>query len=432
MTHLPLGQPDATLARGDRCGGGKMRSIWLVMFLAMAPMAPMAGAETLQHGNIIYSLPANWDTGILEDGIQTLIHDPPDEACEYCYLHLGPGAAKSGSLVDYVTEVGPSFVDADDRGSIEVVQPAEMSSIGTVNVALYAFRADGDPFFVFGFELTDRFEVIAFEGYAGYEGEAMDATMATLQNQVVPMLSSLQFVSEGAASLMPAPTPGPLQGVWWGWYQYTGLGMDMMVRLEIDHRRLVFWNDGYFYDGTPPTGLAPLDEAALRAAGDGQFGTYAKIGSKVELTFATGERESLRLIDDGGLQDDNRDLFAYDTVADGTRLNGGVSSFFYSGFTPGAGIEGGVSSSSSTTFLPDGTYTGESFGGAFGNFVDGGGSTTGGFATGGDGNATGGRYEIRDGVLIQYPHDGSPPSVSMVIRTEEGLLIDDQFFEPAE
>ncbi len=406
-----------------------MRLMSIILFLALAPCA---WAERLQHGNIIYTLPPHWDTGAIENGIQILTYDPPDDVCEYCYIHLGPGAAKSGSLIDYVTRMGPQFVDEDDRASIDAVQPATMTNLGPLNVALSAFTADGDPFFVFGFELTDRFEVIAFEGYAGYEGEAMDATMATLQEQIIPMLSGLQFISEGAASLMPEPVPGPLEGMWWGWYQYTGLGLDMMIRLEIDHRRLVFWKDGYFYDGTPPTGLAPIDAEAYRNAGDTQFGTYRKIGSKVELTFATGETETLRLIDEGGLQDANRDLFPYDTVADGTRLNGGVSSFYYSGFTPGAGIEGGISSSSSTTFLPDGTYTGESFGGAFGNFVDGGGNLTGGFSTGGDGNATGGRYEIKDGVLIQYPNDGSAPSVSMVIRTDEGLLIDDQFFEAAE
>ncbi len=406
-----------------------MRVIWLLLLLSMAPMAR---AETLQHGNIIYTLPPHWDTGRIEGGIQTLTYDPPDEMCEYCYLHLGPGAAKSGSLTDYVTRIAPSFVDEDDRDSIDVVQPATISNLDGRTVAIFAFTADDDPFFIFGFALSDRFEVIAFEGYAGYEGDAMEATMATLQNQILPMLSDLQFVSEGAAPLMPAPVPGPLQGVWWGWYQYTGLGLDMMVRLEIDHRHLVFWNDGYFYDGTPPNGLAPLDATALRAAGDGAFGTYRKIGSKLDLTFATGETESLRLIGDNGLQDSNRDLFPYDTLADGTRLNGGVSSFYYSGFTPGSGVEGGVSSSSSTTFFPDGTYAGNSFGGAFGNFVDGGGSTTGGFSTSGDGSTTGGRYEIRDGVLIQYPADGSTPSISMVIRTDEGLLIDDQFFDATE
>ncbi len=409
--------------------GYAMRLIWLVLGL-IAPA--MAQAETLQHGNIIYTLPPHWDTGIVEDGIQTLIYDPPDEICEYCYIHLGPGAARSGSLAAYVARMAPLFADADDRDRIEIVQDPTATSIDAMNLAMTAFKVDGDPYFVFGFELRDRFEVIAFEGYGGYDGDGLDGTMTVLQNQIVPLLSDLRFVSEGAAPLMPDPVPGPLNGVWWGWYQYTGLGLDMMIRLEIDHRRIVFWNDGYFYDGTPPNGLAPMDAAALLAAGNGQFGTYRKIGSKVDLTFATGETESLRLIDDGGLQDANRDLFPYDTVADGTRLNGGVSSFSYTGFTPGSGIEGGISTSSSTTFLPDGTYTGESFGGAFGNFVDGGGSTTGGFATGGDGTASGGRYEIRNGILIQYPNDGSPPSGSLVIRTDEGLLIDDQFFEATE
>jgi hypothetical protein len=221
--------------------------------------------------------------------------------------------------------------------------------------------------------------------------------------------------------------PGPLDGMFWGWYQYTGLGIDMMVRLEIDHRRLIFWNDGYFYDGTPPTGLAPLDAAALRNAGDTSFGTYRKIGTNIDLTFANGETETIRFLNQDTLEDDNRELVRSETPADGTRLNGGVSSFYYSGFTPGTGIEGGISSSSSTTFYPDGTYAGESFGGAFGNFAEGGG-----FATSSDGPPDGGTYEIRDGVLIQYPSDGSPPSVSMVILTDEGLLIDDQWLEAAE
>jgi hypothetical protein len=406
-----------------------MRVMWAAVGLAFAPMAQ---AETRQHGNIIYTLPPHWEAGARHDGIQTVVHDPPDDVCEYCYIHLAAGAVKSGNLVDYVARMAPLFVDADDRAAIEVTEAPTVTTIGAMNVAMQAMTVDGDPFFVFGFELPTRFEVVAFEGYGGYEGDALAGTMATLQDQIVPMLSGLQFVSEGAASLMPDPAPGPLSGVWWGWHSYSTLGLDMMMRMEMDHRHLTFWTDGYFYDGTPPTGLAPLDAAALRAAGDGQFGTYRKFGSKVELTFATGEMESLRLVDDGGLQDDDRDLFPHDTLADGTRLNGGVSSFFYTGFTPGSGIEGGISSSSSTTFLPDGTYTGESFGGAFGNFVDGGGSTTGGFATGGDGNASGGTYEIRDGVLIQYPSDGSPPRVSMVIRTEDGLLIDDQFLDAAE
>jgi hypothetical protein len=309
-----------------------------------------------------------------------------------------------------------------------VMQAPAMSTLGNYPVAMAAYDSGGgDMLVVIGYELSSRYELVAFELDTGYEYDEVDQNLARMQDTIVPMFGSLQFLSEGARSLMPDPVPGPLSGMWWGWYQYTGLGIDMMVRLEIDHRRLVFWQDGYFYDGTPPTGLAPLDAQAMRNSGDTSFGTYRKIGRNVELTFANGETETIRFIDNDTLEDDNRELFRSATAADGTRLNGGVSSFYYSGFTPGAGIEGGVSSSSSTTFYPDGTYTGESFGGAFGNFSGGGG-----FATSSEGPADGGTYEIKDGLLIQYPSDGSPPSVSMVIRTEEGLLIDDQFLEAAE
>jgi hypothetical protein len=147
------------------------------------------------------------------------------------------------------------------------------------------------------------------------------------------------------------------------------------------------------------------------------------------LTFATGEEERLTLGSDDSITDDNRTMYKVNPLPDGTRLDGGVYSFFYSGFSPGSGIEGGMSGSSSTTFLPDGTYVGESFGGAFGNFVDGGGSTTGGFATSSGDDSEGGRYEVRDGLLIQYPANGDAPTQSMIYDTGDEIMIDDQFLE---
>jgi hypothetical protein len=405
---------------------------FLLAFVALVMLPCAAIAEIRQHGNIIFNMPPDWSTGIVEDGIQTLLYDPEDEVCEYCYAYIGRGAEKSGDLVSFVAQNALNFLDEDDRAGAEQMQAPQMSLLGNIPVAMAAYDAGGDMLVVIGFELGTRFELVAFEADTGYDYDEIEPNLARMQQTIVPMFENLQFLSEGAKSLMPDPVPGPLNGLFWGWYQYTGLGLDMMVRLEIDHRRLVFWRDGYFYDGTPPTGLVPLNAEALQAAGDTAFGTYRKIGRNIDLTFANGETETIRLIDDVTLKDDNRELHRSETPADGTRLNGGVSSFFYSGFTPGSGIEGGVSSSSSTTFYPDGTYTGESFGGAFGNFVDGGGSVTGGFSTGSDSPPDGGTYVIKDGVLIQYPADGSPPSVAMVIRTNEGLLIDDQWLETAE
>jgi hypothetical protein len=396
----------------------------LPFFLA----APLC-AETYQHGNIIYDLPAGWSVGGVENGIRTILSDLPDDACEFCYIYLGSGGPKSGSLADYTKAAAPAFVDEDDRDQIQILQAPELSTLGDMTVALMGMLVDGDPYFVVGYELNDRYEVVAFQGYGGYEGDAIEGTMATFSDQVLPIFEGLQFVSEGATPLMPDPEPGDLAGVWWGWHYSNSFGIDGTVRIEIDHRRLVFWTDGYFYDGTPPAGLQPIDGEALMATGNDAFGTYLQSGSTLTLNFSTGTTETLTVNADGSLTDADRDLFAVEPLADGTVLDGGVSSFFFSGFTPGSGVEGGVTSASSTTFYPDGTYTGESFGGAFGNFVDGAGSLTGGFATDGGDDTTGGRYEIKDGLLIQYPANGAPPTMSMAILTSEGVMIDDQFLE---
>jgi hypothetical protein len=401
-----------------------MRLIAVILCL----LGHAAMADPLQHGNVIYTMPPHWDTGRDDDGIQVLTYDPPDEVCEYCYIYIGTGEAKSGTLEAFMQARAPLFLDEDDREGIQVIQQPKAVTEGGRTVALMGLKADGDMLVVMGTALKDRFEIMAFKGPASDEAD-LAATTKTLQDQFLPMFTSLQFVSEGATSLLPEPTPGKMAGLWWGFYTYSTLGMDMMMKMELDHRRLTFWPDGYFYDGTPPNGLLALNRDALLAVSDGHFGTYRRVGRRLNLTFATGEEERLTLGSDDSMEDDNRTLYKVDPLPDGTKLNGGVSSFSYTGFTPGAGIEGGISSSSSTTFLPDGTYTGESFGGAFGNFVDGGGSTTGGFSTSSGDDSHGGRYEVKNGLLIQYPNGGGQPTQSMIYDTGDEIMIDDQFFE---
>jgi hypothetical protein len=397
-----------------------------LLILMLCLLAQMAMAETRQHGNVIYTLPPNWHTGRVSDGIQVLTHDAPDDACTYCYISIGTGQAKSGTLAAFMQRRAPLFLDEDDRDDITILQPPSPFSEDGRTAALMGIKAGNDMLVVMGYDLKDRFEIMAFKGPATDEADLATSTK-TLQDQVVPMFTGLQFLSEGAKSLLPDPVPGKMDGLWWGFYSYSTFGLDMMMKMELDHRRLTFWPDGYFYDGTPPNGLLPLNRAALTEASDGHFGTYRKIGRRLNLTFSTGAEERLTIGAEETLKDDNRTLYQVEPLADGTRLDGSVSSFFYSGFTPGSGVEGGVSSTSSTTFLPDGTYTGSSFGGAFGNFVDGGGSTTGGFSTSSEGGHDGGTYEIRNGLLIQYPDGGGAPTQSMIYKTGEDIMIDDQF-----
>jgi hypothetical protein len=399
-----------------------MFRIILVILLACLGL-PATAAEERQHGNVIYAVPDNWNLGRLQDGIQTLISDRPDEVCEYCYIYLALGQEKRGSLVRWVADQAPLFLDEDDQGGITVLQAPETVDLGPVKAAMMGLKTGRTMLIVMGFELTDRFEIAAFAGPASDEEEVAES-VATFQEQVTPMLAGLRFVSEGATPLMPEPAPGPLSGLYWGFHTYSSFGLDLTVRTEIGQRRLVFWSDGHFYDGTPPNGLKPLDPAALMAVGDADFGTYRTTGRKLYLTYSNGVRERLTA-DADGWADDNTTLSPVSPLADGTMIEGSISSFFYSGFSPGSGVSGGVSSSSETTFLADGTYTGSSFGGAFGNFESGG-DTTGGFATSG-GDDTGGTYQVRDGLLIQYPADGSQPSRSMIFTAGDDILIDNQF-----
>lgn len=140
------------------------------------------------------------------------------------------------------------------------------------------------------------------------------------------------------------------------------------------------------------------------------------------LTFATGEVETLKA-DGADWLDSQKTLTKVQTLANGAALTGSISSSFYTGFTPGTGVEGGIASSSSTEFFADGSYKGESFGGAFGNFE------SGGFTTSNEG-ASGGTYVVRDGMVISTPANGAAPTAALALRVDdENILIGDQYLE---
>lgn len=391
----------------------------------LALLASPLAAEPRQHGNVIFDVPEGWSPGAIRDGVLTVLFDGPDELCEFCSILIGPDAPAQGSLTDWLEANAPLLVEEEDRAAIEVLQPAEASGATGRPLAMQAFAADGDIVVAFALQAGGRFQLLGFEGWA-YDEEEVARTLAFLSSDASPLMDRFRYVSEGAAPLMPPPVPGGMDGLWWGWWNGFSVGLDGMMVPQVEQRTLVFWPDGRFYDGQPPLGLAPLDADALRAAADPDWGTYREGPGTIELRFADGRAE--RLTRDGeGWSDGTATLSRARPLADGGRLVGTVSSFFYTGFTPGSGIEGGVSSSSSTTFALDGTYRGDSFGGAFGNFTDGGG-ITGGFATQSPG-ATGGTYEIRDGLVVMTPADGSPPTADLGFVADGEVVIGGRFLD---
>lgn len=390
---------------------------------AVAPfaiIAPQPGRH--QFGNTVYTLPPGWELGRDDDGVQVIYSELPDDLCDYCYVYVSAGFPAEGNLTDFLLRHQGDFADdEEERASIKVMSQPELMTASGKPAAMMAITLDSGLQILVAYDLGTRHELLAFQGYA-YDEDDLAESMAVFTDQITPVLDSLQFVSAGGQSLMPAPHPGTLSGLYWGTSLEQSFGIDMMVRFDIVPHSYFFWPDGQFYDGTPPSGLRPLDRAALMAAADTNFGVYHQHGTTVTLTYSNGTTKDFAA-SGGQLILDDLILNPTPLMDDGSRINGTIASIYYSGFSPGSGIEGGVSATSSTTFFRDGTYTGESFGGGVGSFDQGGG-----FATGSN-DTTGGTYEVKDGLIILTPADGSASRARVIVSTSEGIMIGDEYLE---
>lgn len=392
----------------------------LILALIASLATPIA-AETRQHGNVIFDVPAGWQVGATrDDGSLILWSDLPDDECEYCRIYITPGMSASGRADSWVSGQTRRFIDADDAPEVVVLVQPEITNLKGRPAAMLGQKVDSDMQILFAVQLFGRMELIGFEASAYDEADLAEG-MTVFQRDVVPMIEAMRFVSEGAEPLLPAPEPGPLQGLYWGYSTYWSMGLDGMMKLELDHRFLTFWPDGRFYDGTPPQGLSGFDPGPLLETGDMSWGSYRADGTGLTLTYASGETSKLT-VDGDSLVLGEATLYPVEPLADGTRIDGSLSTFFYSGFTPGSGLEGGVSASNYTAFNPDGTFSHSASGGASASFVDGGGTTTGGFTTGNE-SGSAGTYEVKDGLLIQTPDDGSKPETALIFKTGTDIMI---------
>ncbi len=385
--------------------------------LAALPLA----AETRQHGNVIFDIPHGWELGgTRDDGTLILRSDLPNDECEYCLIYITPGTKAGGRADTWVASQSRRFIDTDDTPEITTMVAPEIANLKGRPAAMLGQKVDSDLQILFAIQLFGRMELIGFEASA-YDETDVARGMTVFQRDVLPMIEGARFVSEGAAPLLSAPEPGPLQGLYWGFSTYWSMGLDGMMTMELDHQFLTFWPDGQFYEGTPPQGLSDFDPAPALDKGDMSWGTYAVSGGTLTLSFANGETSELSLSGESLVRGEAT-LYKVDPLPDGTKVDGSLYTFFYSGFTPGSGLEGGVSSSNYTVFNPDGTWSQSATGGASGNFVDGAGTTTGGFATGSE-SGKAGTYAVKDGLIIRTPNDGSEPKTALIFKTGNDILI---------
>lgn len=392
----------------------------ILAVIACLPALPLS-AETRQHGNLIFDLPTGWALGgTRDDGTLMLLSDLPNDECEYCRIYITPGMRASGRADTWVSGQTRRFIDADDAPEITTMVKPEIANLKGRPAAMLGQKVDSDLQILFAIQLFGRMELIGFEASAYDEADVAEG-MTVFQRDVLPMIESARFVSEGAEPLLSAPEPGPLQGLYWGYSTFWSMGLDGMMSLQLDHQFLVFWPDGRFYEGTPPQGLSSFDPIPSLEKGDMSWGNYAVLGDTLLLSFANGETSQLTLSGQDLVRGEAT-LYKVDPLPDGTKVDGSLSTFFYSGFTPGSGLEGGVSSSNYTVFNPDGTWSHSATGGASASFVDGGGTTTGGFTTGSE-SGDAGTYVVKDGLMIRTPADGSDPERALIFKTGNDIMI---------
>jgi hypothetical protein len=400
----------------------QMRLTLLTLAFATLAFPTLLAAETRQHGNVIFDLPKGWAIGaVQDDGTLTLRSDLPGEECEYCTIYITPGTRTAGRADTWLGQQTRRFIDPDESPEITVLAQPEIFSLKGRPAAMLGQKVDDDLQMLAAVQLFGRMELMAFKAPAYDEAGAAEG-MAVFQRDVIPMIEGARFVSEGAAPLMPAPQPGPLSGVWWGTSTWWSMGLDGMMTMEIDHHWLTFWPDGRFYDGTPPAGTAPFDPASLLDAGDMDWGSYVVEGKTLTLSYASGAVQTYDVQNDAFTLGD-RTLHGIEPMADGTKLDGIVSTIFVSGFTPGIGMSGGMTAMTDTRYNPDGTWEFGSYTGASSTFDNGTG-----FSTGSE-RSERGRYEVKDGLVILYAEDGSVTRSRYIFKAGTTIWIGSDMLE---
>lgn len=394
----------------------------LVAGLVGLGLAGGAAAENRQFGGLIYPVPEGWAAPVLKDGLIRMWSDLPQERCEYCTLIIGPEAPKSGSLTDWLTANRLAMVDEEDPGDWRINREAQLSRDGDRYPTAILGQTDGrDLQMLIAIEAGARYFLIGFQGDA--DEDRLQDSLAVAGETMPAWMAQMRFVPDGAKPLLLPPRAGPMEGLWWGWRMDQSVGIDGMMRLENRYRRMVFWPDGSFYEGTPPEGMAAPDRAALAAARNIDWGNYFVDGNQLKLRFADGRGEVLAR-DGAGWKDEDQTLNRAEVLADGTRIDGRLEWVNFTGFAPGSGISGGVGGGGETVFYPDGRYEGSSFGGGFGSFDAGGG-----FAVNSPASR-GGTYAVRDGLVIFTPAGGKGQTAEMLFRTDGGeVMVGDDFLK---
>lgn len=398
-------------------------------FAAMAAvslcLAAPAYADLNQYGDVVFEKPDGWYLHVDSIGFRRLGR-MSGKTCRDCQMFVTASQPAPRDLARLAQDSARLFLTKDDPAP-QISSEPQAGDFGAMKIAMGSWLVGDEILFVAPVQQGDKAAIIGFRGPAGTPGQIAE-TSQTFQADLMTVIGGMYVIPPGKP-LMPPPQPGPLDGVYWGSVTRSTLGMDGMMQMDIQSRAVVFWREGWFYEGAPPDGLSPPTPAQLVPweHGDQDWGTYRIEGDTIHVTYTGGGTETFRLAASGtSIYDGDRQMFQAGKVADGTRFSGSQTWSYYSGFDPNI-LSGGVASRSYIAFHSDGTYTGGGWSSVTatvkGQGVGADQTTLGGTGSFRESAPDGGRYEVWNGVIRLIPNDGSAPHNRLIYRIADGLMI---------
>ncbi len=406
-----------------------------------APAAEEAG-DARQFADVVYTVPDGWRRVSVADGRLHLATDDRERFPIRCDLYLYPGVPKAdfdGDAEAFLRQRMAADLEAlvaedDDTEVFGPEEKGELTVGETHGLAIARGVENGRRRMELYFVLDRPTRYVIARFVAPARDQAAAAAVATLvEESVTPLLGSLRFVGEDARPLLGPPTPGRLDGVWWGNALQNRYGLSGM-QLTTVTAAYVFRADGRFHRGIPQEGPAADLERLVRECA-APVGNYRIVGDEIQLAFADGETRTLRfdpasrVISAGSVR-----MNPARVPPDGFTFDGRRTRTHYTSFSTGLASTGGVGGSHTWVYHKDGTVTADHFTSVTGGFDRGGG-----FAGSSKQEDVPGRYRVANGQLetTEPGEDGQPVTKRTTIllfdRGDEAppdILVGGDFIKP--
>lgn len=390
---------------------------------------PARGAEAtgpFQFGNLIYRLPdAGWSRGGVQPRYLRL--NLEENRSTGIFLLRGQAIDENTDLHEWAPKQLNALNDVLNAGQAESgrakvqqqqVSDSKVRSTGVVVVTQVLNDGAQTPLFRIAIALRarDRGEMLVLEARGGDDVRKHSAILDTFA-------ADLHLVNLGADPLLGQPTPGDLDGVYWGMKMTYGIG-----GMKSRPAYFIFSKAGRFHRDIPAgASLVDFDFDRFCSESPEKTGNYCVADGKLLLDFADGDHEEC---DIAPSERPNRFKIKgsnYEPLtapADDAVFDGAYEYSTYDSFGPGSGMSGGVSAGKSFKLTKDRTFESDHFSSAFGSIKNSAGEATAHFAAADtEKNKRYGSYAIRQGMLVLTDATDGAVAQLNILRTEDASIL---------